>query len=154
MAGVRVFFALVLLLLMSACVPGAPASNLDPISVESGKPFGLRIGQTANIDAERLSVMLLNVVSDSRCPSNVSCAVSGELIVDVRINQDGQDLGTLQLDHIYAYRDQDKKNAGEFNVAVRGAQPGRTYEDYGKPWGRITTPNSGQYLVELVVTKL
>lgn len=152
MLAVGKWLALASLLLTAGCVPGSPPT-LDPVSASVGQAFGLRVGQTANIEPERLGVLLVGIVSDTRCPSNVQCAVSGELIVEVQVTKDGQDLGKLELDHICAYRDKDKRNAGEFNVAVLKASPGRIYQDYGKPWGRITTPASNEYVVDLIVNR-
>lgn len=139
--------------LATACFVNPPPVNLDPVPATIGQTFSLRIGQTATFEAEKLTVVLNDVVSDTRCPTNVNCAVSGELIVEVQVTQDGTDLGTLTLDHIYAYANKNKQNAGEFNVAVLKATPGRIYENFGKPNGYIRTPNKNEYLVDLVVNR-
>lgn len=64
---------LLLLLLLAACGggPGEVKANL-------GQEFSLSIGQTASIQGEDLQLKFLEVVNDSRCPSDVSCFWRGQ----------------------------------------------------------------------------
>ncbi len=64
---------LLLLLLLAACGggPGEVKANL-------GQEFSLSIGQTASIQGEDLRLKFLEVVNDSRCPSDVTCVWQGQ----------------------------------------------------------------------------
>ena len=60
--------------------------------------FTLKIEETTNIDSE-LQLTVLDDVSDSRCPSDVTCVWEGVVSVQVNLLKDGQNLGnhTIQL---------------------------------------------------------
>ncbi len=64
---------LLLLLLLTAC--GGEAAE---VQANLGQEFSLSIGQTASIKGEDLQLKFLQVVNDSRCPSNVTCIWQGQ----------------------------------------------------------------------------
>ena len=67
-------------LLVVACAPTAPPS--------SGPGSGLLTlapGQTSRVPGEELQVRFDEVVSDSRCPSDVACIQAGEAVVAVTV---------------------------------------------------------------------
>jgi hypothetical protein len=76
-----VFTGLVLLLV--GCGGGAQ------IRAALGQEFTLAIGQTAEITGENLKIKFLEVVEDSRCPSNVNCIWAGRVSAVVEIKDDG-----------------------------------------------------------------
>ncbi len=56
----------------------------------SGREFTLSIGQTVAISGEDLKITFLEVTSDSRCPSGVTCIWAGEVVCAVRIEEGTQ----------------------------------------------------------------
>ena len=48
-----------------------------------GQEFSLRIGQTARIESEQLSIRFNGILADSRCPKGVTCFWAGEVKCDV-----------------------------------------------------------------------
>ena len=75
MAGLRfsLLGALVLLLFLAGCGGGA-----EEIKANLGQEFSLSIGQTVSIQDEELQLKFLEVVNDSRCPSDVTCIWQGQ----------------------------------------------------------------------------
>jgi hypothetical protein len=55
---------------------------------------GLQINQSAVLTQQRLSIRFDEVVSDSRCPSNVTCAWEGNAVVSITINEQTAELNT------------------------------------------------------------
>lgn len=50
-------------------------------------PFHLRINQTAIIKTENVSIQFLDIVEDSRCPSDVRCIWAGQVTISVNITK-------------------------------------------------------------------
>jgi hypothetical protein len=69
-------------------LPGKPTNQL-------GTTIALHIGET--IQADGLTITLVRVVEDSRCPSNVNCAWSGQIVVEVAISVPNASPELLQL---------------------------------------------------------
>ena len=65
--------ALLLLLLLAAC--GGEAGE---VKANLGQEFSLSMGQTASIQDEALKLKFLEVISDSRCPKDVTCVWQGQ----------------------------------------------------------------------------
>ena len=67
------------------------AASADPANALIGKEFSLGIGQTANIEGEKLVIKFKAVLEDSRCPVNVVCVWAGNGKVEFEIlDIDGQ----------------------------------------------------------------
>jgi len=64
---------LLLLLLLAAC--GGEAGE---VKANLGQEFSLSMGQTASIQDEALKLKFLEVISDSRCPKDVTCVWQGQ----------------------------------------------------------------------------
>ena len=70
---------LILTLVLSiGCASGVLKASL-------GKQVSLRIGQTAEIDGEQLSITFDSVSEDSRCPKGVMCIRAGEVKCSVTV---------------------------------------------------------------------
>lgn len=66
-------------------------ASTDPAKTLIDKEFSLGIGQTANIEGEKLVIKFKAVVEDSRCPVNVVCVWAGNGKVEFEIlDIDGQ----------------------------------------------------------------
>lgn len=70
--------------LLSSCINQLVKVNL-------GQVFELSIDQTASIASENLSITFLNVLEDSRCPSDVVCVWAGNARVEIEVFKAGED---------------------------------------------------------------
>ncbi|MFH1775698.1 MAG: hypothetical protein ABH839_03485 [Chloroflexota bacterium] len=75
---ILVTIAITSLLLGCATTPGEVKAGLD-------EEFSLRIGQTARITGEDLTISLQEVTEDSRCPRDVKCIWAGQASCIVRL---------------------------------------------------------------------
>lgn len=71
-----------MVLLLSACQPATP---LSPITADLGTEFTLAPGQSATIADTGLTLTLVSVPGDERCPLNIECAMSGPVSVSISI---------------------------------------------------------------------
>jgi hypothetical protein len=62
---------------------------------ELGKPFTLRVGQSAQV--EDLRVTFAGVLGDSRCPVDVVCVWAGNAKVELELAVSGDARGTVEL---------------------------------------------------------
>ena len=62
-----------------------PVAHLD-------SPFDLKVGETEDINSD-FQITLLNVLDDSRCPSDVTCIWEGTVSAEVNIVKDGENRG-------------------------------------------------------------
>jgi len=67
------------------------AQSSEPMSVEASldSEFVLQINQSAQIKSEDISVTFLNVTSDSRCPSDVTCIWQGQAAIELDVQKGG-----------------------------------------------------------------
>lgn len=79
----RVVTAVMSLFLFSACAStDAPRA---PRTVSLDREFELRIGETAILDGGRVNVTFAALVSDSRCPGDVTCIHEGNAEVELLV---------------------------------------------------------------------
>jgi len=71
-----------------------PTTVFADNSIELGVPFQLGFNQTATI--QELQIKILNL-TDSRCPSDVTCVWQGQAKILVDINKSSQNLGNFSL---------------------------------------------------------
>jgi hypothetical protein len=83
----RLIFSCLFILLLGLCL--GCASNDEFIKASLGQEFSLRIGQTAQIENEQLSIQFKSVAGDSRCPRSVQCFWAGEVSCDVTVTDRG-----------------------------------------------------------------
>ena len=69
----------------------------NAISSTNQTQFQLKVNQTFSIESYGITVKFLNVTSDSRCPSDVTCIWQGEAKVLVHIIENNQDRGNFIL---------------------------------------------------------
>ena len=142
MPGVRASVAGVAMLLISvfvlACAPAAapdasptpltvatgtavprPVENEPPAAAPLGVAFALPHGQSRAIDGLG-EVRFVDVVGDSRCPTDVTCIRAGEAILEFRLVSLDQDLVLVWP----AERpNQDRARVGAFDVRLIDVQP-------------------------------
>lgn len=84
--------------LNSPLVPTRGPKLLEKVSARLDNPFQLQPGQTASLEAQKLSVEFVEVVEDSRCPRGVLCTWAGQALILVRVSgSSGDQELTLQL---------------------------------------------------------
>src|SRR5262245_51503364 len=71
---------------LAGCARGGPASYEAPLDA----PVQLAPGQSAEFDAGKLEVEFTGIVSDSRCPSDVTCVWAGEVVARFAVRTDGR----------------------------------------------------------------
>lgn len=62
------------------------------------EPFDLHLDESALVTSENITIKLLNVTNDSRCPSDVTCIWQGAVHAEVSVKKDGADYGVIGLD--------------------------------------------------------
>jgi hypothetical protein len=72
-------------------------STARPISARLGQEFDVRIGETAAIGDEPLTVVFEQVVEDSRCPANTTCVWAGTAVVRLGLRVGDTARGTVNL---------------------------------------------------------
>jgi hypothetical protein len=69
----KIILALLLTILLTGCGSATPA----PVTVTLGTEFTLAPNQRATLTDTNLTVSLIGVTGDERCPSEIECAASG-----------------------------------------------------------------------------
>jgi hypothetical protein len=73
---------IVLMNILTACQPAAP---LSPLIVKTNAEFTLAPDQTATITDTGLTIRLIGVAGDERCPSGIECAASGPVSISLSV---------------------------------------------------------------------
>jgi hypothetical protein len=73
------------------------STDANAISSTNKAQFQLKVNQTFSVESYGITVKFLNVTSDSRCPSDVTCIWQGEAKVLVNIIENNQDRGNFIL---------------------------------------------------------
>ena len=69
---------------INACV-SAPVNLPSHIPVDLGKEFTLLVGQSAIFKNNDLTVTLMDIPNDGRCPMQIECAENGPVTVELSI---------------------------------------------------------------------
>jgi len=72
---------ILLLMMLTGCSSATPA----PVTVNLDTEFTLAPDQTATLTDTNLTVHLIGVAGDERCPSEIECAVSGPVSVSLEV---------------------------------------------------------------------
>ena len=97
----RAVFAVIFAASLTACSQDATAPVQAPeaplaaasANVSLDQPFELRVGRSATVAGEGLTVSFQAVPSDSRCPTGVQCVWAGNAVVQVVLSKDGKAFG-------------------------------------------------------------
>ncbi len=129
---------IIAVLILGAQSAGAQ-SNLDDMRAQLDEPFTLRIGEWALLgdSSHRLAVQIDDLISDSRCPSDVDCVVSGQARFDVRLSLDGVVQDSLFTIGQYPIDEQDTIRYAGYVIEMVDVEPpapkhdeSLTLEDY------------------------
>lgn len=119
-------------------------AHAQGVSAELDRPFELTFSQQALIQSENISVGFIDLIEDSRCPSDVVCIRAGQATIRVSIKVDGQDAGqptlTVGAGEAKAYA-----TFGRYSIRLVGLEP--------YPVSTVQTDRS-DYVAGLVVSKL
>lgn len=77
-------FIVILAVLLTACQSTTPA----PITARTDAEFTLAPDQTAELENIDLSIRLVRISGDNRCPSEVECAESGFVTLEITVQKD------------------------------------------------------------------
>ena len=133
---------------LSACNQDATAPAQSPeaplaaasASVSLDQPFTLRVGRSATVAGEGLTVSFEGVPSDSRCPTGVQCVWAGNAVVQVVLSKDGKAFGA----ELHTNLDPKSVDYLNYNVALVSLAP---YPTSTNPIAQ------SQYRATFVVTK-
>jgi hypothetical protein len=97
----KAVFAILFAAGLAACEQNATAPVQAPeaalasasATVSLDQPFELRVGRSATVAGEGLTVSFQAVPSDSRCPTGVQCVWAGNAVVQVVLSKDGKAFG-------------------------------------------------------------
>ena len=76
--------SLILISMLTACQPATPPR---PITAAQVAEFSLAEDQTATITDTGLTIRLIGVAGDERCPSEIECAMSGPVSISLSVQQ-------------------------------------------------------------------
>ncbi len=108
-------------ILISGC---AEQETLSIAAANIGMPFQLGVNQQAFLETENLGIKLLNIVDDSRCPSDFRCVVSGEVIAEIMISKGTETLGVYNIsDWRQSLGHTSKINVDNYVVELAGVSP-------------------------------
>ena len=82
----------------AGAVESAPVQGTaTPRSARLGQEFDVRIGETAAVADEPLTVTLAQVVEDSRCPTKTTCVWAGTVVIRLELRVGDSAPGTVTL---------------------------------------------------------
>ncbi len=136
---------------LTATPKASPKATGKPVL---GTPFELKINQAALIESENVEIKFLRVLEDSRCPTNVNCAWSGQIVADVSVSKNGKPVGTFALNNIEATRNKDKKVFEDYALTLLKAEPTRFYANYGGSDAKINDIKPEDYVLSFLLTKV
>ena len=94
----------------------------EPILIQLNQPFTIAINQPAQLSEKGLSLTFEKVLEDSRCPSNVQCAWSGQARISIGVSQTGQTPATLEMNTNPPLK-QDVVTYENFQIQLRALDP-------------------------------
>ena len=98
------------------------ADAKSPANV-SETQFQLKVNETFLLESGGIKVQLLNVTSDSRCPSDVTCIWQGEAKVLVNVIQNNQDIGNFILTSRSGQPDLAVQSFDGYSIQVAKVEP-------------------------------
>jgi hypothetical protein len=139
-------------ILLTACRPATP---LPPISSATVTEFTLTPGQIVTITDTELTIKLIDVAGDERCPSEIECASSGPVSISLEVKMGNADSTSINLQ---TFTD---NNGRAPDTQFEGIEDRVMYEGYlirvvgvlPYPSNLTSTIRDSEYRVTLVVSK-
>ncbi len=144
---------LLMALILVGCKPATPP---PPITIPVGAEFSLAPGQSATLEGAGLTIQLISVGSDERCPSGIECAVSGPVTMTISVQKGSSQTPTQIVLQSFTDNDgrapemefegiQDRVTFGGFQIKAAGVLP--------YPVKQKNEIKASDYRVSFVVTK-
>ena len=134
-------------------VESVSASALAEASMN--EPFVLVYGDAAMLDGGKLMIAFERVVEDSRCPTDVMCAWSGQAVVALRIEAQGEMAQTVELGGFTDYEGVLRPQRPELETTPSTTFAGYTVELLAVtpyPAHNATPPTPEEYQVQVQVS--
>ncbi len=129
------------LALLAACTRPTPSNPI--ITSQLNQEFTLKVGQTAVIKEEELTIRFLTLIEDSRCPRRVQCVQAGQAQVSISIRQEDRESLPFTLNTNPQLK-QDRASFADYEIQLRALDP---YPE------EPVKPNPNDYQATLFVTK-
>lgn len=84
----RKYVFLLILMVLSLAIGGCTSSSQE-LKAQLDKEFSLQIGQTALLAGENARITFKEVITDSRCPTGVTCIWAGQVSCLTEVTKDG-----------------------------------------------------------------
>lgn len=143
---------IILIIVSVACMSATPP---PPITVEQDAEFTLAPDQTATVTNTGLTIRLIGVAGDERCPSGMECAMSGPVSISLSVQQNNASAVNVDLQ---TFTDGNgRAPSGEFEgIKDRMAVGGyliRVMAVTPYPTAKSKSIKSSEYRVALTVSK-
>jgi hypothetical protein len=141
--------------LLMACRLVTPATPPPPVDAALDTEFTLAPDQIVTIASTGLTIKLISVPGDQRCPFELECAVSGPVSVSLSVQMDDGEPVNLDLQ---TFTDNNGRAPG---MEFEGIKDRTTYEGYlirvagvlPYPQKSMSEVKDSEYRVTLVVSK-
>ncbi len=145
----------IVLLPVTVLIVACQTTPKSPLVAELGVEFTLAPGGTATITNAGLTISLISILSDDRCPSEVECAASGPVQVSLSAQKDN---GTTEDFALQTFTDTEGRSPA---MEFEGITDRIVYEGYlirivgvlPYPETPITSIKQNDYQVSFVVTE-
>ncbi len=87
---------IVLVFTLTACQTAA-ATPLPPLTAATGAEFTLAPDQSITITDADITIQLVGVTGDDRCPSQIECAASGPVSISLSVQKGNEDPSNINL---------------------------------------------------------
>lgn len=115
----------------------------EDVEAKLGQIFTLREGQAASINSSGLHIHFIDLVEDSRCPTNATCIQAGQAVAEIEFAKSGGKSATIKL------------SDGSSNNIASSAElflyKIRVYDISPHPESNVSIPKS-DYNITLMVT--
>lgn len=143
--------ASLLLLWLTACQTATPQS----LTSTSDTEFTLSVGQTISITDANITITFISVSSDERCPSEIECAASGPVTINLSIQDQG---GVISEETLQTFTD---STGIAPTMEFEGIKSSIIVDDYQikivgilpYPKDRSSSIKASEYILALKVTK-
>ena len=85
---------LALTIMLAAC---QTATLTPPLTITEGVEFTLAPDQTATTTDKDLTIRLIGVTGDERCPSEIECAASGPVSISLSVQKGNEESSNINL---------------------------------------------------------
>ncbi len=118
-------------------------AELETRAVRFGESFSLRVGEAARVEDAGITVTFQKVLSDSRCPKDVTCIQAGEAVVLLALDTEGGRSSVLEL-AVPPGGSSPAATVESFRVTVLGLQPQKESRKPFDPAAYVATLRVGQ----------